>query len=101
MKHAEKRTGTKHGVKITTIPDDPKALYMRNLYHTFFWGPFYSEDEVSKAIKTLDKADSYWDYDPFCVIYGADPLPDDFVFGFKFVEDETKARIKAKVKELA
>lgn len=68
---------------------------MRNLYHEFFWGPFADEAELTKAVIALDKADSYWDYDPFCIIYGANPLPTDFVFGFRFADDALKERVGA------
>ena len=84
----------RHGIPTCASPTDPKAIYMRNMYHEFFWGPFASEDEVSRAIATLDKADEYWDYDPFCMIYGADPLPKDFVFGFPDVPREIRTRIE-------
>lgn len=83
----------KHGVITCHDPKDSAAIYMRNLFHTFFWGPFHSEQEVVDAIAKLDKADSYWDYEPFCMIYGADPLPKDFVAGFPFVPDEIRERI--------
>ena len=68
---------------------------MRNLYNEFFWGPFADEAELTKAVVALDKADSYWDYDPFCIIYGANPLPSDFVFGFRFADDALKERLDA------
>jgi len=75
-------------------PTDPKSIYVRCVYHTFFWGPFKDEQAVIKAIKALDKADPYWDYDSFCIIYGASPLPKDFVGGFPFVDDEMRSRIE-------
>lgn len=85
----------KHGIQTTGTPDKPECLYMRNLYHEFFWGPFADESELTKAVLALDKADSYWDYDPFCIIYGANPLPTDFVFGFRFADDALKERVSA------
>jgi hypothetical protein len=66
---------------------------MRNLYHEFFWGPFTDEADLVKAVLTLDQADPYWDYDPFCIIHGANPLPGDFVFGFPSVDDAFKRRV--------
>jgi len=84
----------KHGIKTCSDPTDPKSIYMRNFGHTFFWGPFKDEQEVIEAIKTLDEADPCWDYDPFCVIYGADPLPEDFTFGFPFVDGDMISRIR-------
>lgn len=72
---------------------------MRNMFHEYFWGPFADEAALTSAVLALDKADSYWDYDPFCIIYGADPLPKDFVFGFKFADDALRARLEAARKE--
>jgi hypothetical protein len=88
----------RHGIPTCSEPVDPKAIYMRNMYCTFFWGPFSTEDEVSQAIATLDKADEYWDYDPFCMIYGSNPLPKDYVFGFSDVDQETRKRIEKKAR---
>ncbi len=88
----------KHGIVTCHEPKDSTAIYMRNLYHEFFWGPFKDEHECAAAIAALDKADSYWDYDPFCMIYGADPLPKDFVFGFPSVPDDTRQRIIAEAR---
>ena len=85
----------KHGIQTCREPKDPSSLYMRNLFHEFFWGPFKDEAEVIAAINTLDTADPYWDYDPFCIIYGADPLPKDFVSGFRSVESNIQKRIFA------
>jgi len=84
----------RHGIQTVREPTDPKSLYMRNLYHEFFWGPFADEAALTAAVIALDKADPYWDYDPFCIIYGADPLPSDFVFGFKRASDELRARLE-------
>ena len=50
---------------------------------------------VIVAINTLDKVDPMWDYDPFCIIYGRDPLPKDFVGGFQDIEKDMKDRIFA------
>ena len=83
----------RHGVPTVQYPTDPKSIYFRNLYRTFFFGPFTSESEASSAISVLDKADPMWDYDPFCMIYGADPLPKDFVFGFPEIPQEIRDRI--------
>ena len=83
----------RHGVQQTNTPDKPECLYMRNLYHEWFWGPFANEDELTKAVLLLDKADPYWDYDPFCIIYGADPLPTNFVSGFPFADDSMRERL--------
>ena len=84
-----------YGIPTTTTPDDPKMIYMRNMYHEFFWGGFKNEQEVIDAIKKLDKIDPYWDYDPFCLVYGKSPLPDDFVFGFPDIPDDMKNKIKS------
>lgn len=85
----------RHNIPTCSKPKDPNALYMRNMYKEFFWGPFNDEKAVIDAIKILDTADPHWDYEPFCIIYGADPLPDDFVFGFPFVSKDMKERILA------
>lgn len=85
----------RHGIPTTGCPNQPQSLYMRNLYHEFFWGPFADEVAVIAAVCALDKADSYWDYDPFCIHYGADPLPKDFVFGFSFVDAAFRERVEA------
>ena len=84
----------KHGIPTTTKPHLPDKLYMRCMFHEFFFGPFDDEQAVAAACRQLDKADSFWDYDSFCVHYGANPLPDDFVRGFKFVDPEVRARIE-------
>lgn len=83
----------KHNIKTCEDPTDPNSIYMRNAYRTFFWGPFKDEQAVIDAIKHLDKINPMWDYDPFCLIYGSDPLPEDYVFGFRFLDDEMKERI--------
>lgn len=85
----------KYGIQTCTEPTDPKSIYMRNMYHTFFWGPFNDEQAVIEAINILDAADAYWDYEPFCIIYGANPLPIDFVGGFPAVEQSIRDRIFA------
>ena len=64
------------------------------MFHTFFYGPFGTEDDCAAAIATLDKADEYWDYDCFCIIYGADPLPSDFAFGFPLATKEIRQSIE-------
>ena len=83
----------RHGVQTCSKPTDPQALYMRNMYHEYFWGPFKTEQEIIDAIIKLDQIDPYWDYDPFCIVYGADPLPKDFVFGFTSISDVMWQRI--------
>jgi hypothetical protein len=85
----------KYDIQTCSEPNDPNSIYMRNLYHTFFWGPFKDAQAVIDAINHLDEVNPYWDYDPFCIIYGANPLPEDFVFGFQSIEDEMKERIRA------
>lgn len=84
----------KHGIQTVRKPTDPNSLYMRNLYHEYFWGPFSSEEELTRAVIALDKIDPYWDYEPFCIIYGADPLPCDFVNGFPFAGKDLRDRIE-------
>lgn len=85
----------RHGVPTTGTPDLPDSLYMRNLFHEFFWGPFADVDALIRAIQRLDVSDPMWDYDPFCVIYGASPLPADFVHGFRHVDESVEERIRA------
>lgn len=82
-------------IPTTTTPDDPSSLYLRLMYHTFFYGPFKSEEDVLAAVKALDEWDDMWDYDCFCIVHGANPLPSDFVFGFPFVDDSVRERIEA------
>lgn len=85
----------RYGIPVCNEPRDPESLYMRNMYHEFFWGPFQTERDLTDAIKHLDEVEPYWDYDPFCIIYGADPLPKDYVGGFPFVDDVMRDRIFA------
>lgn len=91
----EKGKAMKDGIPTCRHPTDPTSMYMRNLYHTFFYGPFQTEAELTAAINQLDRTVVYWDYDPFCLIYGAAPLPTDYVFGFQSVPTEMRARIEA------
>jgi len=88
------------GILTCVEPKDPESIYMRNMFHTFFWGPFKDEQAVIGAIKILDETDPCWDYNPFCIIYGANPLPDDFVNGFPFVDDSMVKRIMELRKEV-
>ena len=69
---------------------------MRLMYREFFFGPFGTEDELTAAILSLDEWDAMWDYDCFCIIHGANPLPADFVYGFPFVDHGVRDRIEAK-----
>jgi len=85
----------RHGVLTTTTPNRPDCLYMRSMYHEFFWGPFADEAQLTAAVLCLDDADPMWDYDPFCIHYGADPLPLDFVFGFRLAPDDMRTRLEA------
>lgn len=85
----------RYGVKTCSDPIDPKLIYMRNMYHSFFWGGFKGVEAVIDAIAILDKADPMWDYDPFCLIYGSNPLPGNYVFGFRFVENAIRERVYA------
>ena len=84
----------KFGIQTCENPTDPEQLYVRCMFHTFFYGPFKDEEAVVQALKTLDKADEYWDYDCFCIVYGANPLPKDYVGGFPFVDHEMRERIE-------
>ncbi len=83
----------RHNIPTCGAPTRPECLYMRNLFHEFFWGPFEDEAALIKAVQTLDAADPYWDYDPFCIVYGANPLPQDFVFGFRFADAGLTQRV--------
>lgn len=76
-------------IPTTKNPNDPNQFYMRLMYHEFFFGPFATEDDLVAAIQELDGWDKMWDYDGFCIIRGANPLPKSFVTGFPFVEDES------------
>lgn len=82
----------KHGIPTCSQPDEPTKLYMRVMYREWFYGPFYDEAAVIAAVQHLDKAD--WDYDCFCVVSGANPLPKDYVLGFPFVPGDMRDRIE-------
>jgi hypothetical protein len=62
--------GLRHGVPTTTEALDPHALYVRCMFHPFFYGPFPDEDALVAALRTLDKEDPMWDYDCFCIHRG-------------------------------
>ncbi len=79
-------------------PTDPQSLYFRVMYRTFFYGPFPNLDAVIAAVKSLDKWDEYWDYDCFAVMYGADPLPDDYVGGFRHITHEERKFLESQRK---
>lgn len=83
------------GLPTCAHPTDPSAIYFRNLYREFFYGPFADEASVTAAINHLDKTVEWWDYDPFCMVHGADPLPKDYVFGFPSVDPELRKRVEA------
>lgn len=83
----------KYGIPTCTEPTDAKAMYLHCAYHTFFWGPFKDEQEVIDAINILDEKEPYWDYEPFCIVYGMNPLPKDFAFGFPLVDTSVQKRI--------
>ena len=85
---------TRFGVPICSKPNDPESLYFRCMFHTFFFGPFKSEEELVRALQALDKADPMWDYDCFCIHRG-DPNSTDWVSGLPFVSQEERARIEA------
>jgi len=83
--------------KIPTVkyPTKSDNLYFRLMYHEFFFGPFDSKEDVSKALAELDAWDEMWDYDGFFIIRGLSPLPDDYVAGFTFVSAEERKEIEA------
>lgn len=81
------------GIRKVIHPTDPQSLYIHVMFRTFFLGQFADEQAVANAITTLDKVDPYWDYDCFTIHYGANPLPDDYVGGFRYVGDEARTRI--------
>ncbi len=80
----------------TVEPTEKDKFYFRVTYSTFFFGPFDTENDVAIALKALDAWDEMWDYDSFCIIHGVSPLPEDFVFGFPFIEDDVRKRINEK-----
>jgi hypothetical protein len=85
----------RHGIDVCTDPDNPDAFYMRTMYCEWFFGPFATLDDVLTAMDKLDAADPYWDYDPCTVHRGANPLPDDYVFGFPELTSEEATRVRA------
>ena len=84
----------KYGLPTCQDPSDPSCIYMRCMYYEFFWGPFKDEEEITKAINKLDADVPYWDYDCFCIVYGKNPLPEDYVFGFESIPEEMRSRIE-------
>lgn len=85
----ENEAGLRHGVQVCKHPTKPNMLYIRVMYHEWFWGPFKTEQDVLDAMIKLDEKDPYWDYDCFSIHYGADPLPDNYVTGFNFLSQES------------
>lgn len=83
-------------IPTTQTPDNPNALYFRIMYREFFFGPFETEKQLVSALKQLDTDDPYWDYDCFCIHYGKNPLPDDFVRGFRFISKDQRNSIEEK-----
>jgi len=75
-------------------PTDEKSLYMRCMYRTYFFGPFKDIEELTAAINYLDKVKPMWDNDGFCIVYGANPLPEDYVFGFRFIDSCVREQIE-------
>lgn len=88
--------------KLPTVkdPTDPNKIYFRLMYREFFYGPFDTKEEVSKAMAILDTWDKMWDYDGFCIIRGLSPLPDDYVFGFPSLSDEEESEIELNRKQI-
>jgi hypothetical protein len=83
----------RHNIPTTPSPDQPSKLYMRCMYHTFFYGPFDDEEAVIRAIVTLGRADPYWDDDGRAILWGSNPLPKDMAFGHRFVGEDMLDRI--------
>lgn len=75
-------------------PTDPSKIYIRCMYHEFFYGPFDDEVATREFVDWMDENEPYWDYDCYCIIFGADPLPKDYVFGFQSVPSEMRDRIE-------
>lgn len=63
------------------------------MYHTFFYGPFADEAAVIDAIRALDLADPFWDYDCFAISRG-DPNCTDYS-KLPYVTQEERERIEA------
>lgn len=84
----------RHGINVTYTPDDPTAFYLRTMYCEWFYGPFATIDALLAAMTRLDTVDDHWDYDPFTVHLGANPLPDDHV-SFPSVSVDDAERIRA------
>lgn len=78
----------------TRKPDQEGKLYMRIMFREFFFGPFADLAAVGNAMSELDAKDDCWDYDGVCVIYGKNPLPEDFVYGFDFVTKKEREKIE-------
>lgn len=84
----------KHQIPKCKHPDNPSKLYMQNMFCNWFWGPFDSEEHITEAINILDESDPYWCYDPFCILYGADPLPSDYTYGLQPIPLTMRERIE-------
>ena len=67
---------------------------MRNLYHTFFWGPFDTLEDLTQAVILLDEVSPGWDYNPFCVVRGSNPLPRDYVGGLDFISKNERTALE-------
>ncbi len=84
----------RHGIPTSIAPDNPDMLYFRCMFHTFFYGPFATEADVTEALRTLDRADPMWDYDCFAIHRG-DPDSTNWASGLPFITNEERRRIEA------
>lgn len=53
----------------TTNANDSNKMYLRLLYHTFFW-EFDTIDEIKQFVKEMDEKDPMWDYDCYTIHKG-------------------------------
>lgn len=63
------------------------------MYHEFFYGPFADEAAIVAALKTLDQADPYWDYDCFAIHYG-NPNARDYGKDLRYVSTDQRQKIE-------
>jgi len=79
-------------MKTTTEAINPDKMYLRLMYHEFFW-EFDTVKEIKTFVKYMDEKDAMWDYDCFGIHKG-DPrwgIDKDFgCFDFEFLPEIKK-----------
>ena len=91
----------KYDIPTCQDPVEPHSMYMRVFYRTFFFGPLPDEDAGVDAIRRLDVNEPDWDDDGFSIFFGANPLPSDYVCGFKQIDSDALKRILSRRNKIA